>query len=332
MIQNLIGVDVGGTKCAITYGKVGDQTVSIVDKERFATTNVNSTLSNIRAAIRAVMKRNNLSAVDVAAIGVNCGGPLDNKKGIIMSPPNLPGWDNIPIADMLSNEFGIKTVVENDANACALAEWKFGAGRGYNNIIFLTFGTGLGAGLILDGRLYSGTNGNAGEVGHIRLSDFGPVGYGKSGSFEGFCSGGGIAQLARTMVTEKLQIGQKVSFCPSQAELETITAQSVAEAALAGDPLAREIYAISGRYMGQGLSILIDILNPEIVILGSIYVRSGQLLEPHITQAIEVDSLAISASVCKIVPAMLNENVGDYAALSIATNAITNQPQPYEQI
>lgn len=332
MMTNLIGVDVGGTKCAVTYGRVEGEIVKILDKECFATTGVDATLSNITTAIYAVMGRNNVASSDIAAIGVNCGGPLDNKKGIIMSPPNLPGWDNIPIADMLYKEFGVKTVVENDANACALAEWKFGAGRGYNNIIFLTFGTGLGAGLILDGRLYSGTNGNAGEVGHIRLSDFGPVGYGKSGSFEGFCSGGGIAQLARTMVTEKLQMGQKVSFCPSHDELAKITAQSVAEAALAGDALAREIYAVSGRYMGQGLSILIDVLNPEIVILGSIYVRSAKLLESYITQAIEADSLGVSASVCKIVPAMLNENVGDYAALSIATNALTNQLHAYEEI
>ena len=109
--------------------------------------------------------------------------------------------------------------MQNDANAGAIAEWKYGAGKGYNNLIFLTFGTGMGAGLILNGKLYSGTTDLAGEVGHIRLAEMGPVGFGKAGSFEGFCSGGGIAQLAQIKVREKLQMGEKVSFCESIDDL-----------------------------------------------------------------------------------------------------------------
>ena len=138
-------------------------------------------------------------------IGISCGGPLDSKKGIIFSPPNLPGWDNVPITRILSDEFGVETALQNDANACALAEWLMGAERGHSNMIFLTFGTGMGAGLILNGRLYSGTNDLGGEVGHIRLAKTGPVGFGKAGSFEGFCSGGGIAQLAKSIVFGKAE-------------------------------------------------------------------------------------------------------------------------------
>ena len=141
----------------------------------------------------------------------------------------MPDWDNIPIVEIIKNHFGCPVHLQNDANACAVAEWKFGAGRGKNNVVFLTFGTGLGAGLILDGKLYRGASNMAGEAGHIRLASFGPVGYGKAGSFEGFCSGGGIAQLGRMYAQEKLQMGKRVSFCGSISELDSITAKSIAE-------------------------------------------------------------------------------------------------------
>jgi glucokinase len=235
-----------------------------------------------------------------------------------MSPPNLPGWDDVHIVEYFEKEFSIPTFIQNDANACALAEWKFGAGRGTQNMIFLTFGTGLGAGLILDGKLYSGTNDNAGEVGHLRLDNFGPVGYGKAGSFEGFCSGGGIAQLARLKAMEKLQMGEKVAFCKDINELQSITAQTVADAANAGSELALEVYGTCGTYLGKGLSILIDLLNPECIVLGSIYTRASHLLVPAMEKALKADSLPLALKVCKIVPAALEDTIGDIASLSVA--------------
>ena len=191
----LIGVDIGGTKCAVTLGIPQGDGILIKDKLRFPTTDVYGTIRDIKSGVSEVIGRNGLGVDAIKAIGISCGGPLDSKTGVIMSPPNLPGWDNIPIVDILSEEFGAPAAVHNDANACALAEWRFGAGKGTRNMVFMTFGTGLGAGLIIDGKLYTGSNDNAGELGHIRLEEYGPVGYGKSGSFEGFCSGSGIEQL-----------------------------------------------------------------------------------------------------------------------------------------
>ncbi|MDY6463882.1 MAG: ROK family protein, partial [Bacteroidales bacterium] len=185
MKKNLLGVDIGGTKCAVTYGRGADGKLDILDKERFATTSCQETIANLIGALQTVMGRNGLAARDVYGMGISCGGPLDSRSGVVMSPPNLPGWDNIPIVKLLSEATGVRAGLHNDANACALAEWTFGAGKGTRNMAFLTFGTGLGAGLILDGKLYAGTNDNAGELGHIRLASFGPVGYGKAGSFEG---------------------------------------------------------------------------------------------------------------------------------------------------
>ena len=305
----------------MTYGQKEGFELHIREKIRFATTDVDETIANIVRAVDDVMRKNGLTAGNTAAIGVSCGGPLDSRTGVVMSPPNLPGWDNIPIVKLLGDRFGIRTGIHNDANACALAEWKFGAGIGARNMAFLTFGTGLGAGLILDGKLYAGTNDNAGELGHIRLSDFGPVGYGKCGSFEGFASGGGIAQLARFKVSEKHQMGQRVSWC-APGQLDEITARDVADAAAAGDELALEIYRISATYLGRGLAIVIDLINPEVIVIGGIYTRNREMMEPFVLREIEREALSHARRVCSIRPAALGEQIGDYAALSVAADLI----------
>ena len=321
MKKNILGVDIGGTKCAVIYGQKEGDTLHLVEKVKFPTTSVDETIANICSEIEQMMGRHGLDSSNTGAIGISCGGPLDSKRGVVMSPPNLPGWNDIPIVRMLEERFGIRTGIHNDANACALAEWKFGAGVGTQNMVFLTFGTGLGAGLILDGKLYAGTNDNAGELGHIRLSEFGPVGYGKCGSFEGFASGGGIAQLARFKVSEKQQMGESVAWCPP-GQLDSISAHTVALAAASGDPLALEIYRISATYLGRGLAMVIDLLNPEVIVIGSIYVRNRELMEPFVLQEIEREALSHARRVCSVRPAMLGEQIGDYAALSVAANLI----------
>ena len=301
------GVDIGGTKCAVI---TADEKGNIINKIKFATTTVDETIENIISGIHE------LGCGD--AIGISCGGPLDSKKGVILSPPNLPGWDDIHIVDMLKKEFNVPVAIQNDANACALAEWKFGAGRGAENMVFLTFGTGLGAGLILDGKLYSGTNDMAGEVGHIRMSEFGPVGYGKAGSFEGYCSGGGIAKIAQTIATEQLQSGKTVSFCKSYDYLQNITAKSVAECAAAGNADAIRVYDICAEKLGAGLSVIIDILNPEKIVIGSVFQRSENLLRKKMQEVIDRETLSFSNKVCKVVAAELGDSIGDVAAISVA--------------
>jgi len=260
----------------------------------------------------------NISNHTLAGIGIICGGPLDSTKGVIQSPPNLPGWDNVPIVKLFRDEFGVPVSLQNDANACALAEWKYGAGKGTQNMIFLTFGTGLGAGLILDGKLHSGTNGMAGEIGHVRIAETGPVGYGKAGSLEGFCSGTGLAQLARTIVKEKLERGERVTFCENVDQLEHITAKELAEAATNGVQTAIEIFKISAKYLGLGLSLLIDLLNPERIVIGSNYARNPDLFSPILHKIIEQEALPKSSQVCEIVPAALGDQVGDFASLTVA--------------
>ena len=312
----ILGVDIGGTKCAVITAEYSDGDVSIIKKVRCDTDRKASPeemTERLFALADGILDRK------PDAIGISCGGPLDSEKGIIMSPPNLPGWDNVEIVRLFQEHYGVKARLRNDADASAVAEWKFGAGRGTENMIFLTFGTGLGAGLILGGRLYSGTNGNAGEVGHIRLDSFGPAGYGKEGSFEGFCSGGGIAQLGYMKALDGLQKGMCPSYFSEGMTAEEVTAKSVAEAADKGDEAALEVYRICGEYLGRGLSVLIDILNPQVIVIGSIFARSGHLLIESMKKEIEKEALPQSLGVCRILPAQLGESIGDYAAIAAAT-------------
>lgn len=308
-----IGIDIGGTKCAVLLGDTADGKINIIEKIRFDTTTVEETLDKIFESVEKL-----ISLGDCSAIGISCGGPLDEERGVILSPPNLPGWDEIYICDMLTERFGIPAKIRNDANACALTEWKFGAGRGTRNMVFFTFGTGLGSGLIIDGKLYSGTNGNAGEAGHIRLAKNGPVGFGKAGSFEGFCSGGGIAKLAKARAQDSLKKGRPFAFAKTEEEINSITAKLIAEQANAGDPDAKKIFNTVGRKLGEGLSVIIDIINPQAIVIGSIFARNENLLRPSMNRVIKREALSPSAAVCKILPAELGESIGDIAALSVA--------------
>lgn len=315
-----IGVDIGGTKCAVCLGRVAEGQVDILHKCGVRRTQAYSALEILDCIVEDILNCKKLLSANekIQGIGISCGGPLNSKTGIIMSPPNLPGWDNIHIAKYLEEKTRLKAWLCNDANACALAEWKLGAGKGCSNMIFMTFGTGLGAGIILNDRLYAGTNDMAGELGHIRLSDYGPVGYGKMGSFEGFCSGGGIAQLAKSMVMQELQMGNKPALCSTFNDLDAITAENVGTLAKNGDVLALEILKHVGIQLGRGLSILMDLLNPEKIIIGSIFVRCYDEIWPWAKQVILTETLPFTREVCQVVPSQLSDGVGNIAALIAA--------------
>lgn len=319
--EYFIGIDIGGTKCAVV---IGDKDFKIYKRVQFETKTERGYLEILNEFFSALDELfMEFPKEQVQQIGISCGGPLDSKKGIIYSPPNLPGWDNVPIVELFQKKYDIPTAIQNDANASALAEWLMGAGKGTQNMIFLTFGTGMGSGLILNGQLYAGTNDLGGEVGHIRLAKDGPVGFGKAGSFEGFCSGGGIAQLANTIIGKKLSEGGVVDFMQG-TNLENIDAKIVAIAASKGDPVANEIIKISAEYLGKALAILIDTLNPQCIVIGSIYARNVNLFKPHVDRILQLEAIPSAVEVCEIKPALLGDSIGDYAALCVAANAHSN--------
>ncbi|MEE0946359.1 MAG: ROK family protein [Acutalibacteraceae bacterium] len=309
----LVGFDIGGTKCAVSVGTYENDEIIIESKEGYPTDFSITPQEMILKMCDSAEKL--LCGRKPDSIGISCGGPLNSTKGVILSPPNLPGWDEIYAVDIVKSRFDCPVSLENDANACALAEWKFGSGKGSSNMAFMTFGTGLGAGLILDGRLYRGTTDMAGEVGHIRLAPFGPIGYGKRGSFEGFCSGAGIAQLGDTVAKEYLQKGIKPSYYCSD---KIASAKEIAQAARDGDEAALEVFNICGTKLGEGLSVMIDILNLERIVIGSIFTRCEDLLREAMNKVIDYEALYHSKICCQVLPAALGEKIGDYAAVAIA--------------
>lgn len=286
-MKKFLGFDIGGTKCAVV---IGDKDGNVFRRIAFATTDRESTLNKLLEAGDELLEES------VVSIGVSCGGPLDSARGLILSPPNLPGWDRVPIVELLKNRFGRPAFLKNDADACAIAEWKWGSGVGFENMVFLTCSTGMGAGLILNGKPYSGACDMAGEVGHIRLDPDGHIGYGKKGSFEGCCSGGGMAQYGKG------------------------SAKDLALAARNGDPDAIAIYRKFGHDLGRGIAYLADILNPQAVIIGSIFQRARDLIEPYLLETLKQEALPQVLQAMQILPAGLGDAIGDKAALGVAFN------------
>ena len=298
-----IGIDIGGTKCALSVGACSADEVKILHREEFPTKG--KSWQEVLEAFAS--KVSGLQGFRVERIGISCGGPLDSRRGVIMSPPNLPGWDDVPVVKFFADRFKVPVHLQNDANACAWAEWKFGAGRGTRNMVFMTFGTGLGAGIVIDGKLYSGTNDNAGEIGHIRLAPTGPVGYNKPGSAEGFCSGAGMTKLAFIRAKEQ---GVELP--------EDFNTKELFRRIDEGDDFCLSVFRESAAHLGMILSYVIDILNPEVIVLGGVFMRQQERFLKEIRPILEREALPFANGVCRITGAGLSENIGDYAALAVA--------------
>lgn len=296
----ILGFDVGGTKTALIAGTLSGEVLERTSFASQAADGFEPMWRSMVAGGQALVARHGRPL----AIGVSIGGPLDTERGIIYSPPNLPGWDAVPLKELLEQTFAVPVYVEHDAKACVLAEWLFGAARGRQNVVFLTFGTGLGAGLILDGRLYRGASGDSGEVGHWRIAADGPDVYGKRGSWEGYSSGAGLAALAAFRFP---------GVFPS-----ALSAADIVQRARDGDERARQLVRESAAHLGQGLALLIDLLNPEMIVLGSLAVRAGDLFLPIARAVAAAEATRHSYQACAIVAAGLGEQLGDIAPLCAA--------------
>jgi glucokinase len=310
-VKIYIGVDVGGTKTAVVLSSHPPDCLGRIEFPTLPEQGPERALQLIIESARSLLAQHGFAEEAIAAIGVSCGSPLDRVQGIILAPPNLSTWVDVPIRQRLAETFHTTCRVENDANAGAVAEHRFGAGVGADHMIFLTLGTGLGAGIIAAGSLYLGANGDAGEIGHVRLSPTGPVGYHKAGSIEGWSSGGGIAQLAQ----QTLARSKRPSSLRGRAEL---TARDVGQAAHAGDAVARSILRRSGERLGQALAMLIDVLNPQRIVLGGLAWRMGEHLLAPMRRVMEREALPQTLRACEIVPAALGEKIGDVSALCVA--------------
>src|SRR5690242_5770472 len=291
----MVGVDIGGTKTAVV---LCNEPAHILWRAEFSTLPEQGPQRALDKIVSLIRRGQNETNTEIRSVGVSCGGPLDRSFGIIQRPPNLSTWDNVPIRTILQDEFGVPCALENDADAGAMAEHRFGAGRGCEHLIFLTLGTGVGAGLILNGQIYRGAVSLAGEIGHVRLTETGPNRYDKAGSVEGWASGAGMALHAPDTIRAAMAAVETTLLAHS---LPAVTARDIGIAVAQGDIVAARIVEQTGRRLGEALAVLVDILNPERIIMGGLAIRFGErLLAPARTRMRE-EALPASAAACSIV-------------------------------
>jgi glucokinase len=313
-----IGVDIGGTKTAVVLSTEPPAILARIEFPTLPDQGPDRAIALIKQSIHQLLHSVRLGNARLGGIGVSCGGPLDQRAGVIEAPPNLSTWVDVPIVNLLRDEFHLECRLENDADAGAVAEHRFGAGRGTSHMVFLTMGTGLGAGIIADGRLLRGASGQAGEIGHVRLTAEGPVGYHKAGSVEGWASGGGMAQVAAREVRAAIERRETTLLSQRLEENRALTAKDVAEAARTGDAVAARIVAGTGIRLGEAMAILVDLLNPEMIVVGGLAMRLGESLLGPARQTMAREALPGSARLCQLVPAALGEGIGDVAAVCAA--------------
>jgi glucokinase len=312
-------VDIGGTKTACAMGAAAGEVLARREHPTPVARGPEACLERIARELRAVLREAPGELPQPESIGVACGGPLDSRAGIIYSPPNLPGWDGVPVKAFLEERFGLPTYVENDANAGALAEHRFGAGRGARNLVYLTLGTGIGGGIILSGRLYRGTTDDAGEIGHTTVLPDGPECLcGKRGCLEALVAGPAIGQRAQRLAEAHPESPMREL---ARGGIGSITAVHALQAARGGDRVAREVFRETGRYLGLGIANLIQVLNPQVVVLGTIAVHARDILLGPTRRAAREHTWPRAWKAVRIVPAKLGERVGDLAALCCALNA-----------
>ena len=301
----VITVDLGGTKivAALVSAKEG-----ISDRERIltqASEGPEAVIERMLGTIDRLLERRNMKAGDLKGICVAAASPVDMKKGIVSTPPHLPGWYAVPLRDIVRDRYGVDTYLINDVKAAVLGEHRFGAGQGIDNLVCITLGTGIGGGIITNGKLYFGEVGGAGEVGHMTIEANGPrCVCGNTGCWELFVSGTAIErEVARHLVS-----GEASALAEIYQQNGRVTAEDVAIAARNGDVLAIRVIASSARYLGIGLVNLVNIFNPGMIIIGGGLSRMGDiLLEPAI-QVVKDKAFRVLSGAVRIVPSRLGDD------------------------
>jgi glucokinase len=306
--RSIVGLDIGGTKLACVEGSAAGNILGREEAPTLASEPFDARFPAVAAMVASRLESARSAGREVVALSISVGGPLKITEGVLLNPPHLPGWHGVRLRDRLAAAFpGLPVVVEHDGNAGALAEFHFGVGRGrlgLRHLIFLTFGTGLGAGFIVNGQVLHGASDTAGEVGHWRLSNDGPVGFGKQGSWEAFSSGAGLVLLANRLY-------------PSRWSLKT-PIRDLVESILSDDADGLNVAREAGRRMGQGMALLIDALNPQVIVLGSLAVAMGERILGPARQVVAEEALPQAAAACEILPSVLGSRIGDVASLMAA--------------
>ena len=302
-----IGVDIGGTNIKIALVDFAGKIVYSATTPTRAEMGYEAGVNNIKLAIKDLMNETKQDAKTIEAIGFGLPGQIDYKEGLIKNLPNIPGWVNVPLAKMIEDEFLIPTRLDNDVRCAALGELNFGAGKGCENLICITVGTGIGSGIVLNGKLVRGASNAAGEIGHIKMSlNDGPLcGCGDYGCFEAYASGPAIVSMAKEYIA-----GGKSAKYKEMATDGIITPYLVAQAALQGDSVSIQIFKQMGKIIGTGLSSVVNLLNPQKIIIGGGVADAGELLLDPIRKTILDRAMPIQASAVEVVPAQLANAAG----------------------
>ena len=306
--RSVLAIDLGGTKiiaaAVLSTGEIVSRKYSLT----LADEGPRPVINRLASAVAEIIAQAKLKTSDIAGIGIAAAGIIGTKEGIVTTSPNLPGWRDVPLRDIIAERLGLTTYLINDASAAALGEHRFGAGRGVDNLIYLTVSTGIGGGIIMDGGLYLGADGCAGEIGHMIIETHGPqCNCGKFGCLEALASGSAMTKE----LVRRLNQGEKSSIIELVAgRLENITAEEVAIAARQGDSLACDIVARAANYLGIGLANLVNIFNPELIVIGGGVSKMGNMLLAPARKAIREIAFKLPARTARIVRARLGSNAG----------------------
>lgn len=312
----VLGIDVGGTKI---LSAVVDATGKILSSDYTPTPAEKDYREGIRSIMGSIdrsLQQAAISLSGISAIGLGIPGISNPRTGILFSSPHLPLWKNVPVRDLIENESGIKTFLINDANAAAMGELTYGAARDACNFIYVTISTGIGGGIVINGELYTGSCGTAGEIGHMTIDDDGPpCNCGNKGCWETLASGTALARMAKERLAEA---GKSNILRHAGGKLENVTAEAVHAAALEGDKLARELIEQTGYFVGVGLVNLIDIFNPECIVIGGGLSQIGDMLLKPAFRVVQERVYKENVRTLRLLKAELEGNSGVLGAAAYA--------------
>jgi glucokinase len=315
----VLAVDLGGSKIVTALVSPGGEILSREYIPTLAEEGAPAVIGRIVSSAASLIKNADLASSSVSGMAVAAAGAIDPVKGIVTDSPNLPGWHNIPLKDEIEKAMGVRTFIINDATAAALGEHRFGAGRGVRNLIYLTVSTGIGGGIIIDDRLYSGASGSAGELGHMTIDVNGPrCACGNTGCLEMLASGKAVAREAQRLIAQ----GTKTVIREiAEGHAEFVTAQTVAAAANRGDAVAVSIISKAATYLGIGLVNLVNIFNPEMIIVGGGMGKMGEMLLQPARKVVAERAFQYPASIVRIVSSELGDNSGVFGAVAFVTDS-----------
>ncbi len=318
----VLAVDIGGTKImTAVFASDGSMQAREVCPT-LAGEGASAVVERLCRAIGDIMNNNSLEPSQLDGIGIACAGGIDTGRGVVVTPsPNVPGWVNVPLAEIVKKKSGVNTFIINDASAAALGEHRFGAGRGVKNLVLFTLGTGIGGGIIADGKVYLGASGGAGELGHTTIDAGGPeCGCGNTGCLEMLASGRAVARDA----VRRLKKGEKSTLLDMvNGEIEKITAEHVGEAACNGDSLAVAVLEQAAYYLGIGMVNAVNIFNPEMIVLGGGMAELGDIFIGPGRRMVDERTFSINARAVRIVRAQLGNEAGVYGAAAFVKEQIT---------